>query len=792
MPYFAVGYAFPFHLVAKSTDMLGMTHPAHRTLKVLVALFVGLYCFWFLPTIVPPLPDAHGAFNSGEAGKLFTSMSTLEHSVYWVRRLAKVALTLMPSFSVLFIVLPRSETFFTWMGPHILYPYVWHEVAIYWRNQLVLAVKPPIITSSLGHCGVLLLHVGFVGSVLALFSSSLWRALWDWCFKPSWVDILLLSIDEKNENTGKGVLQLDMSKESKESKESKVSKVSKEADQIKDEAGNTARKEPETVRSLAQMSTEAGTTPRDNLGELDAGSPHGSIVLPHKNPQQCAPRPLPWLKEGKQFYKYMLPCTLLGHLFCLILSFVMYRMLLLPMLITLPQQTFLIVLVICASMNMIGHAVVIVYNMNRLQGTIELPQPRLQEEGRGFQGPMFHVVVIVAYKEPVDVLCRTYDSIASQQGLGQKIQVVLAVEQRDPTWPEAHEALRRRDQGCVAQLKVAQHVLVDGEAAGKSSNENSAVRQIYADLVDNGDFDPFNVMVTIVDADSILSKTYLAHTEASFFEQPDGRRLIYSGPLNTYRNFGDGSFLVQQYELQRSNLDVFHDPSAIYHAQSNYSLTLGLCHEIGFWTPDCMPEDVHTSTKARLLTFGGMTTVMTPPLICNDLVTDLGDRYIQAKRHCWGSIELLAWHLGAAIKLRMSVPHIFTNLLFEVTRQGSLITTMLQLNGWISFLAIGADLRLNQWDQVSHFRILALLFSIIAVQVWIMIWFWIGEWFVWSHLMKQFDYKPASTLRWFLLVLTSPVCHCLTSLLWTWIPMFDCLFHMTFIGELAYICAPKA
>ena len=32
---------------------------------------------------------------------------------------------------------------------------------------------------------------------------------------------------------------------------------------------------------------------------------------------------------------------------------------------------------------------------------------------------------------------------------------------------------------------------------------------------------------------------------------------------------------------------------------SNYSLTLGFAAEIGFWTPDSMPEDIHTANKAQ-------------------------------------------------------------------------------------------------------------------------------------------------------------------------------------------------
>merc|ERR1719420_2873435 len=102
-----------------------------------------------------------------------------------------------------------------------------------------------------------------------------------------------------------------------------------------------------------------------------------------------------------------------------------------------------------------------------------------------------------------------------------------------------------------------EHLQAPEEVIGKSSNVNSAVRKVYFDLIERQGLDPFRVMLTVADADSILSPLYLAWVEAMFWEQRDGRRLIYAGPLNTYRNFRDGPLVTQSYEVLRSHGATF-------------------------------------------------------------------------------------------------------------------------------------------------------------------------------------------------------------------------------------------
>jgi len=301
--------------------------------------------------------------------------------------------------------------------------------------------------------------------------------------------------------------------------------------------------------------------------------------------------------------------------------------------------------------------------------------------------------------------------------------------------------------------------------------------------------DPFEVMVTIVDADSILSNTYLAHTEASFRNQRDGRRLIYNGPLNVYRNFADANLFVQSHELIRCHGDLFHDPLSSYMPQSNYSLTLGLCHEIDFWTPDVMPEDIHTCNKVKLNNFGSLSTVAIPAIICNDLVTSFKDRYTQAKRHQYGSVTEFAWVVSLYKVRKLSLQAWAAVLLGELGRPGSFLDVAQTLVGFVFKYFIMAFIA-NHWADFPN-KVKLLLIMAFMGTVWKYVLFWLAEFLVWDHLMRQFPVKRPSLLRWCLLVISMPVLFPVCEFVFFIWATMDGLWHITFKGELAYVCAPK-
>lgn len=423
-----------------------------------------------------------------------------------------------------------------------------------------------------------------------------------------------------------------------------------------------------------------------------------------------------------------------------------------------------------------------IFHYYRLRGSMELQKNDVPED------PLFHVVVIVAYQEPLEVLHRTLNSILEQTGIAKAPTVVFATEARDATRHACAWALGDvcKDRG--VRFVFSEHTLVEGETIGKHSNENWAVRELFQQLVETEGMDPFKVMLTIVDADSLVSKTYCANVESHFHAQRDGRRLIYSGPLNTYRNFASGGLLSQYYETWRCNDDLYADPTTQYYPQSNYSLTLGLLHETEYWQNDVMHEDIHTANKASVNNLGSTSTVPITGLICNDLVTSFGDRYVQAKRHMWG-ITGTAWLWPLFWQLNVPFTSYWSSVKGELNREGSFLGSTVWASKRISFVYF-AYLLFQFPGQLSP-KATAILSSLFAVTLLRWVAFWMSELILWRTLMRQFSVEAPSYFNAFVLVLLSPLLHVITEMAFVFIPVLHCLFHAAFYVELMYICAPK-
>jgi len=333
-------------------------------------------------------------------------------------------------------------------------------------------------------------------------------------------------------------------------------------------------------------------------------------------------------------------------------------------------------------------------------------------------------------------------------------------------------------------------VLTPGEAAGKAANENWAAREVYRQLVEREGQNPFKIIVTIVDADSVLSPAYLAHVEKSFWAQPDGRRMVYKGPLNVHRNFADGHLLVQCLELSRCHQDTFYNPMSVPYPYSNYSLTLGFAREIDFWTTDVMPEDIHTVNKAMVNSFGSRVTVTVPGIICNDMVPRIADRYVQAKRHQWGSVTEMAWTLSLFTDMRLTLPAWWSVFVSEALRPGSFVSTLFVPCSIIIELALGV-LVFFHWDWLPD-KIRYALRLLVAFFAWQTLCFWIVELTMWHTLLRRFPIRRPSGIRWLMLMILMPVAQVVNLVIFLVVPTLDAVHHATFRGDLAYVCASKS
>ena len=255
--------------------------------------------------------------------------------------------------------------------------------------------------------------------------------------------------------------------------------------------------------------------------------------------------------------------------------------------------------------------------------------------------PREHVVLLPSYKEPVEVLTRTIESLAWQTIGSEQLTVLIAMEARDANHEAQFQELKALFRPRFKSMIMTAHMLAPGELAGKASNENYAVRELYRKHMH--DLDPYTVLITIADSDSIFSPRYFEQLNWVYSQQPSPHRLMYHPVFDTRRNYFDANLVIGAHEsaLSCTKLLASSSHGGLHKvAMSNYSLTLGFARDIEFWSVDNMPEDAHTSVKAYVISNGCDVLVPVYAVISNDLVTDMTDRYIQAKRHAWGVTEV--------------------------------------------------------------------------------------------------------------------------------------------------------
>lgn len=393
---------------------------------------------------------------------------------------------------------------------------------------------------------------------------------------------------------------------------------------------------------------------------------------------------------------------------------------------------------------------------------------------------LVHAVIVCNYKEPLEVLRATIASIADQT-LAENTMVILACEARDKEADDTFAALYGEFQDRLRSFTKTTHVLAAGEVVGKSSNENHACRELYKTIQQEG-LDPFRVMVTTCDADSLFDRVFLEQLEAEYCRTPDGRRFIYNSPINTYRNLAECHPLVKAFEVRRCQFDLFHGLD-FRPAQSNYSLTLGFAQEINYWDPSNTSEDFHTTLKAMAMTGKGSAVVVPVwSLILNDSVTGFADRWTQAKRHMWG-IEETA----------------FVLTLFPVLR----INQWLQLMQRVGTQMFGVCIPASVWFCFAPVREVFFALNIetqyllVGTMVFGMVYDWIKtlvrEVLLYKLILGNRKLMQKRTKKeWMQLFMAWPLVAGLSTLIFATAATWRMLLHALRHDTLVYITAPKA
>lgn len=256
-----------------------------------------------------------------------------------------------------------------------------------------------------------------------------------------------------------------------------------------------------------------------------------------------------------------------------------------------------------------------------------------------------HVVIIPTYKEPIHILERTLDSLASQEFPAKQIIPVLAMEGKETreAREEKWKALSAKYGRIFGHLYMTVHELEMGEVAGKASNERSSAIWIKQNYIDLNKIDINYVTVTSCDADHKFHPKHFANLTFKFLDNPERYKRFWQPAVMFYNNIWEIPAITRVPNTLMSiwNLAQLPRRDRLINAQ-NYSLSFKLLDYVGYWDADKIPEDWGIFFKAFYKSGGGLEVepiylpLMADAAQSTSLWKTLQNQYQQIQRWAWG------------------------------------------------------------------------------------------------------------------------------------------------------------
>ena len=260
-----------------------------------------------------------------------------------------------------------------------------------------------------------------------------------------------------------------------------------------------------------------------------------------------------------------------------------------------------------------------------------------------------HVMIIPNYREDIRVLRNTLERLASMSQAREQMIVVLAMEASDPSGESTAAILRAEFSASFRHVLVTMHPRgLPGEVAGKSSNESWAARAAARELVSDLGYSLDHILVTIMDADSLLHPRYVECLTCLFATSPDRHHQLWQAPIRYHGNVWDASPALNLVQVYSSSWELAYLAGWWWQGMpiSTYSLSLRLADDVGYWDTNVIAEDWHMFIKCYFHRRGKLriAPVYLPfvayPVAGSNFLDSCRNRYQQTLRHAWGAKEI--------------------------------------------------------------------------------------------------------------------------------------------------------
>ncbi len=333
-------------------------------------------------------------------------------------------------------------------------------------------------------------------------------------------------------------------------------------------------------------------------------------------------------------------------------------------------------------------------NIDWLKKLDELPATRWRD--------IYHLVILPMYKESLELVRPTFQALINSKYPPDRLIVVLAIEERvGESAQKVAEAIKKEFGDKFFRLLITVHPEgIEGELAGKGSNETWAGKKAKEEIIDPLKIPYENIIVSSFDIDTQVYPYYFACLTYNYLTCKDALRSSFQ-PVPSYNNniwdapaisrvISVGAtfwHMIQQERPER--MSTF----------SSHSMSFKAIVEMDFWPVKNVSEDSRIFWKS-LLCYDGIYQVI--PLyypvsmdanLADNFWETLKNVFKQQTRWSWGVENVPYFTFGClknkAIALKKKIYHCFHHWeAFWSWATNSLLIFML---GWLPLILGGED-----------------------------------------------------------------------------------------------------
>ena len=306
---------------------------------------------------------------------------------------------------------------------------------------------------------------------------------------------------------------------------------------------------------------------------------------------------------------------------------------------------------------------------------------------------IYHVVLVPTYKEDIEIIRTSVDSVYNADYAKDRIIYVLATEERDKERAEEYaKILKEENEGKFIDFIVTMHPdNLPDEIKGKGPNISYSMKEVLP-IIDKLGVPYENILVTNMDTDNIMDKKYLSCLTYKYLTTEDPMHKSFQ-PLPMYfNNIWDVPMPMRLIGMGSSfwQMVVASRPSRLRNF-SAHTQSLDALVATDFWSKTTIVEDGHQFWRSYFVFHGNhqVVPIFVPiyqdAILGSTIFLTIKEQYLQKKRWSWGvsDIPYVFYHAIKDKKIHWFDRLANSLILFEAHWSWSTGSLVLALFSWI-------------------------------------------------------------------------------------------------------------